>query len=215
MSNYTKRAVRGAAIIFVFSSISAVLGYVFRLVLARNLSVAEYGLFWAVVTFTMFVGMIKKLGMDEALTKFVSEYRVKKKFKEIKTIILSVFNIMMISSVVIGVILFLISDFIAARYFHDPSASLIFKILALAIIILRPLSHIFAYVSLGFHRMKYYALFDFTRMVTIMGVTLIGFVFVKSSVVPAIGYLAAPIVVCAIFFPLLQILPFPLFFSFM
>ena len=43
--NYTKFAVKGAATVFVISILAAFVGYLVRFLLARNLTVEEFGLF--------------------------------------------------------------------------------------------------------------------------------------------------------------------------
>ena len=51
--------------------IAAFVGYIIRIVLARNLSVMEYGLFFAVSTLIGFIGVFIGLGTGEALVKYV------------------------------------------------------------------------------------------------------------------------------------------------
>ena len=48
MASYTRFAVRGTLIVLVISLFAGFLGYLVRLVLARNLSVEDFGLFNAV-----------------------------------------------------------------------------------------------------------------------------------------------------------------------
>ena len=54
MATYTKRLVRGGAFLFVMSVVAAFVSYFIRIILARNLSPAEYGLFYAVFAFVTF-----------------------------------------------------------------------------------------------------------------------------------------------------------------
>ena len=57
--SYTKLAVRGAATVFIISIIAAFLGYLVRLILAKNLTVEQFGLFYAVFAFIALLSLIK------------------------------------------------------------------------------------------------------------------------------------------------------------
>ena len=76
--SYIKKAVKGSAIIFAFTIISVILGYLTRIVLARGLSVEEYGLFYAVFGLVSFFLFFRQLGLDSAMVKYVAEYTAKK-----------------------------------------------------------------------------------------------------------------------------------------
>src|SRR3989338_66067 len=75
---YTKLAVKGAATILVISLIAAFLGYIVRVILARNLTVEDFGLFYAIFGFLSLIGLFKSLGFDKALAKFIPEFLGKK-----------------------------------------------------------------------------------------------------------------------------------------
>ena len=54
--SYAKKAVKRTVIVFVISIIAALIAYIIRMVLARELEPAQYGLFFAV--FTLFIIII-------------------------------------------------------------------------------------------------------------------------------------------------------------
>ena len=71
MESYTKFAVRGAATILVISLIAAILGYVVRVLLARNLEVEEFGLFYAVFAFVWIpVYMVNSICIKAAASSY-------------------------------------------------------------------------------------------------------------------------------------------------
>ena len=84
MTNYTKFAVKGATTVLIISVLAAFSGYLVRLVLARSLSVEDYGLFYAVFAFLGLFGMFKTLGLDKALIKFIPEFMHKENNSFIK-----------------------------------------------------------------------------------------------------------------------------------
>ena len=82
--SYTKLAVKGAATVFIISILAAFLGYVARFILARNLAVEDFGLFYSVFAFLGMFGVFKSLGFDRALAKFIPEFMHNKNYNQIK-----------------------------------------------------------------------------------------------------------------------------------
>ena len=68
MTNYTKFAIKGATTVLILSAIGAFLGYLVRLVLARNLSVEEYGLFYSVFAFLGLLRYLNKINCLSSVT---------------------------------------------------------------------------------------------------------------------------------------------------
>ena len=66
MSSYTKIAFRGVVVVSSISLIAGFLGYIARVLLARNLTVEEFGLFYAVFAFLGLIGTYRSLGFDKA-----------------------------------------------------------------------------------------------------------------------------------------------------
>ena len=98
MSNYTKFAVKGATTVLVISLLAAFIGYLVRFVLARNLTVEEFGLFYAVFAFLGLLGLFKSFGFDKALIKFIPEFKHKKRNDLIKSSIIYVSFIQLITN---------------------------------------------------------------------------------------------------------------------
>ena len=82
---YAEKLAKGSLIIFAFSITTAIIGYLLRVYLARNLTVAEFGLFYAVMALVSFFWLVKDLGVGTTLVKFIPEFLVKKKYSEIKS----------------------------------------------------------------------------------------------------------------------------------
>jgi len=154
--SYTKRAVRAFIIVFVINIIAAFLGYLIRIVLARNLSVAEYGLFFSVLTFINFLGGFIGLGMGESLVKYIPEFLVKKKHYKIKNAVIITFLAFLATLIILGGALFISSGFLAQYYFKNVLAA---QVLLLFIIILFFISFksILKYSFQAFQNMKVYA----------------------------------------------------------
>jgi len=127
--SYARRLVKGSAIVFTAFIASELIGMFLRMFLARSLTVAEYGLFYAVFTLISFFILFRDLGLGSALVKYIPEFTVRKKFTEIKSSIVSVLLVQAVFGLIVSVVLFLFSDNIAMAVFRTLDASPLLRIL--------------------------------------------------------------------------------------
>ena len=127
MTNYTKRAVRGAGIIFLMSMLASVLAYVTRIVLARNLGPAEYGSFSSVLTFVIFFLFFRDLGFPSAIIKYTSHFAATKEYGKIKSVLATALSVQMLVSIIFVIIFYVLADFLAAVYFKNQETALFLK----------------------------------------------------------------------------------------
>lgn len=207
---YTKKAARGAAIILSFSIVALFFAYLLRLLLARNLTVEEYGLFYAVFALFTFIILLKDIGLIRALARFTPEFKVKKRYDLIKNSFVFIFSFQFITSALITFLFIIFSDFIAVNYFHNINASLVIKILALAFW-LKPLVLVCGGAFQGFQKMGHYASIDLIRSILVLALSFIGFKISKGLVVPSVAYLITPMLLLIIFVPILLKKVFPEF----
>ena len=187
MVNYTKRAVRGAGITLIMSILAAVVAYVTRLVLARNLSVEEYGLFYSVFTFIILFLFFRDLGLGQALVKYMAEFKVNNQFNEIKTAIVSVFSIQLFSSIIFVLIFIFSSSFLAQYYFKNPQASLILRILVFYVIF-SVFFIIVKQIFQGFQEMFFFSSMELMKNLIVLVLILIFFYFGQKSFAPVYAY---------------------------
>jgi len=74
------------------------------------------------LNFVTFFSLFRDMGLVETLTKFIPEFKVKNEYGKIKSSILIIFLIEISASILIVVILFTLSSFLAANFFKDPLA---------------------------------------------------------------------------------------------
>jgi len=165
--NYTKRAVRGAGFVALMIFLSSVSAYILRIVLARKLSLEDYGLFYATFAFMMFFLTFRDMGLGSALIKFIPHYSIKKDYSKIKTIIVSAFIFQMIPSLILIAFFLSAGSYLAANYFHSDKAFIILIILSIYIF-----SSVFCRLTrdilTGFQDTKWYSLTEPLRI----GITL-------------------------------------------
>ncbi len=200
--SYTKRAIFGASFIMLFHVFSDLLSYLTRIVLARNLTPTELGLFYSVFTFVIFFLFFRDLGQGSALLKFIPELRLSKKYNEIKTSIFSVISMQVVSSMIFILIIWLIADKLAVSYFRDSSAVGLLQLMSIYVffsifyILFRKVFH-------GFQSVFVFASMEFVKAFTILVLVLIGLSFSTTPLAPMIAYaLVSPIIVL-LYFPLL------------
>jgi len=191
--SYANRMARGSALVFASTFITMALGYFLRLFLTRALTIEEYGLLYAVVTFVNFFALFRDLGLNQALVKFIPEWRVKRQAGKIRSAILWVVKLQTIIAGAAAAIIFLAAPWLAEVYFHTPEASTLIQIMAVAFFVW-VFGYIFQSSLQGLQRIKAFSflqplnnLFPFVFTVT--------FVFVGFGLVGAISsYLASAIV---------------------
>ena len=200
--SYVKRAVHGISLVFIMSMLAAAVAYVTRIVMARNLSPEEYGLFTAVFVFINFFLFFRDLGIGNALSKYIPEFLVKNKFSYVKSAIVFVFLFQLFSSFILVVILFIMAPYLAENYFKNPLAEPILKLLFFYIfgsVIYR----MFRHVSNGFQNIKLFSIFAFLKNITLLSIILFLFYLKKGIYAPVIAYALVCYIVVIITFPLI------------
>jgi len=82
-----KAFIKNSTILTTYALISIPLGYAVRLLYANNLSIAEFGLFYALLNFFGFVGVFNDLGFSETQRYFIPRYLAKNEFHKVKAAI--------------------------------------------------------------------------------------------------------------------------------
>jgi len=161
--NYTKKAVRGASLVFLMLSISSLIAYGLRILIARSLPPEEYGLFYAVLTFMLLFLIFRGIGLGSALTKFIAQYAAEKNYRKIKTLIVSAFLFQLLSSSLLIVFFILIAKQLSISYFKSPISQNMLILLSFYVLFsfLQSLTH---RTLMGFQDTKWYMLAEPLRL---------------------------------------------------
>ena len=185
---YFQRVAKGSLYYFIGAVLAAGIAYLTRLLLVHNLSVEDYGLFYAVFTFVLFFAIFRELGMSQGLAKLISEYKAKKKYREIKSLITGATTTQFIVSLVFVAIFWIIAPHLSTSYFGDERATLLLRMLSLYL----PLSIIFVnYTSIfrGFQNTKLYALSQPTLNFFVLLIVYVGLAIGIGIYAPVYGYI--------------------------
>jgi len=190
-----KKLVLDAVLVFFVGFIAYFLGYFIRMVLSRQLSLEEFGLFYAVFTFVSFFLVIRDFGTDYSLRKFIPEFLVNKQYGRIKSSIKFVLLINFVVTLIISLFFILFSDFLVKNYFGIADAKPMLYILSVFFIIYS-LYGTMVSIFFGFQKSKLYSLDMFlVNLFVLFGV----FIFSKYGVLaPAVAYLIS-VTICLIF----------------
>src|SRR3989344_9467720 len=120
-------------IVFIWIFLSKLLTYFYRIVIARYFGAEQYGLFsLAGMIFILFVHLIS-FGLPEGLVRYISIYRGKRQYKNIKEILGKSFLILVFVGILGGLIMFFLSSWISLNIFHEEKLVIFVKIASLAI----------------------------------------------------------------------------------
>lgn len=149
-----KSVARGAGIVFIGVIIGRVLGYLIRMVIARFLGPASYGLISLGIAGVEIATILALVGLPTAIGRYVSYYRAKGEESKVRGIIRSSLSISLPSGVAIGILVFFLSGYISLKIFKEPHLLPILKSFA-AIVPLYTLVWVCSSIFTGFKKMEY------------------------------------------------------------
>jgi stage V sporulation protein B len=188
--NYARRLVKGSTIVFTGLIAAGLVGFLLRMFLARNLSVADYGLFYAVFSLVSFFSLFRDLGLNSALVKYIPEFQVHRDFRSIKSAIISVTLFQAIFALLITALLFVFSDWFALEFFKSEAAVGPLQILSIWFFIMVFYS-VFRSVFQGLQNMLIYSALEFS-WITLVAVT--AFLFISALGLGVVGLACAYLV---------------------
>ena len=105
------------------------------MLLARKLSVEDFGLFYAVLGFLGPIAFLKSLGVNKAVTKFTPEFRVQGEWGKIKESINWAVIVSLGTSVITAGTVYFLTDWIGDVFFKTDKAAPFFKIMLLYFVV--------------------------------------------------------------------------------
>lgn len=198
--SYSAKAVKGTATVLILSILSISLGYFSRVLFARNLTVAEYGLMNTILAFLGLAVIFKDFGLASSFAKFIPELVVKEEFGKIKYSIQYVLLVKLAITSILTLTFIVFSRTISIHVFRTDAAH-IFILFALNFFIYTFVETI-SPILVGFQNQKYYSLSDFIRVIVIFFSALLFFRIFEGVIVVASAYLIASltaVVVISIF----------------
>jgi len=151
-----KKLAKGGIIIFIGNIIGKILHFGLHILLGRVLGPGIYGLYALGFSISGVVREVSSLGLHQGIVRFGALYKGEGDKARLKGTLISALVISLLSSILVSVLLFFFSQFIAVRMFNKPDLVSVIKILSISIpfYVLMTMS---AYTARAFHKMEYAA----------------------------------------------------------
>ena len=126
ISQGLKLLAKSSVIVFIGLFLSKVLFYFYRFIIARSLGAEVYGLFSIAIIILLLVTSFFSAGINQGILRFIPLYSVKK--EKVKYLFRFLLISLIISSIIGGFLLFLLSNIISEGIFHNPGLVIFLKI---------------------------------------------------------------------------------------
>ena len=197
MLDYSKKLMSSSTFAFMGFVLAAIFSYLTRIILARNLSVEDVGLFFSVLNLIIFVTLFQKIGIEMALVRYVNVWKEQGRFDKIKQIFVHTFWFQVIIGLFYAAILYLVSDTVTQFYFHNMSAKILLLFLT-PLLLLLVFEDLPRRVFQGFNNMIWFSLLEAGKALLLLLFITIGFFSGPTILVPVFAYLGATFVISII-----------------
>lgn len=189
-----KKIVRGTGIALLGASIGILFGFITRLLIARYGLQANYGIFSLALVVLQFAAVISGLGLTQGATRFIAYFRGAGEEAKVRGTIFTSLMFSTVTSIIVGLVIFLTADIISVNIFHTPNLAPALKIFAVGIPFITLISALAAFFR-GFDRIEPGVYF---QDITLSALTLIPLLIIVAMGLPFVSvfyaYLAAIIV---------------------
>lgn len=204
--SYAERLVKGGLAVFSMYFISGILSTLLRIYLARSLTVEEFGLLYAVLSFFGVLLFIKDFGLSATLTRYISQFKARNDKESVNSVTSSVISLQLILAGILSGAVLIFMPYLSSSYFKYPNSEQV-----IIPIMLSYVASVFVslqYVLQGMGKIAFYSMVEPARnLITLaLAFLLIGFGVAGVSY----AYLAGTILLSVLLFLLLKRL-FPFF----
>jgi O-antigen/teichoic acid export membrane protein len=130
MNPSLKTAVKGTAQIFMGMVVSILLWFVAKILIIRNISKDEFGIYSLVVAIGGIFSLLATLGLHEGIARYVSIFLGEGKKERAKAFYRDVLNLGIISSFSICAVLFIFSGIVSRYIFYKPELEIPLRIIS-------------------------------------------------------------------------------------
>ncbi len=124
---------KGGSISFLYKILGLFLGYIFSIVVARNLGVHSFGIYSLCITLVTVASIFARMGFDTAILRLVAEYNAANRQAQIILLSNFVLKVTLIMSAFISIIVFLYAEEISTDLFKNVNLTNSVKLVSLAI----------------------------------------------------------------------------------
>jgi len=114
------RIARQSGVVFGGTIFTILLGYAFKVYLARVLGAEALGIYALGITIVSFLGVFNVMGLPESAVRFVALYSASKRYEELRSLLWNGSWILMAANLIFAVVLLEAGPWIATRFYHSP-----------------------------------------------------------------------------------------------
>lgn len=138
----TSQLVRRLTLVFMGNLFAAGLGFLAVLIISRELTVSDFGLFNMAISIILIASHLASLGMDTGMIKFASSYLRVKKTAEATQVLRLTLLVRVIISFIVTVIIYNTAELLSIKVFHYPSLTPLLKLAAFGILAISTLNYL-------------------------------------------------------------------------
>ncbi len=135
MRNYHSRdLITGSSIAFLYKIIGMTLGYIFVLIITRNLGAYTMGVFAISITVLEVFSVFGRIGLETALLRFTAEFSSNKRMDLIKEVYNKACKIIIPLCTVLSILIYLGAPYVAKGIFNNEHLTKSFRIISISLL---------------------------------------------------------------------------------
>jgi len=174
-----KTLAKGSFIVFIGIFFAKIFSIGYRIIIARSLDPELYGLFSLALLVSGLLVIFSKFGLTGGVLRFIPFFRGKDRPDKAEYIFKFSLGVLSLSSIAVGILLFIFSESIAVGIFGNPGLTFFLQIFSitipLTIILDLFLSVILAFEKVEWHSFIYNILLNFVKIVSLVVLVILGF----------------------------------------
>ena len=127
-----KKIAKGTGLVLVGTIFTVFIGFFVRVIIVRNLTQADYGIFSLTLAIFLMATSLTAFGLPSAITRYIAKYQGQNKPELVKGTIVSGLHLLVFMGVLGGIVLFVTSN-IFAYIFNAPEIAFLLKLWAVAL----------------------------------------------------------------------------------
>ncbi|HGJ67487.1 TPA: flippase [bacterium] len=117
-----RKVAQDTIIVFILFLAAAFFSYLFRIILAKNLSLKDYGLFFAIVAFLGIINIFRDLGIGQSAMYYIPRFFARNQDSKLKNYLDKILRVELLTSALSMLVIIALADFLAQNYFRYGSS---------------------------------------------------------------------------------------------
>jgi O-antigen/teichoic acid export membrane protein len=169
-NNLTKKLKHNGFRLYLFAFLIAPSGYLLKVMIARELSIEDIGLFYSILGLIWVISTYNDLGLTEALQYFLPKYILKNETDKARSLVWFTRGMQFLTGIVISWGLYLAAPRLAEWYFKTTQAVLVLRMFCVYFLIIN-LYQVLSSIFIATQQVKRYQWIDCVRMWSIVLIT--------------------------------------------